>query len=355
VNILDSYFFKRFLSREKPYRRFIAVSFLLIGMTLVLCIFALIFYFTGNRIPKNQPQEWGITFSKKYAEELGISWQDAYLAALDELGMRRLRIPAYWDEIEYVSGQYTFQEIDWMLDEAHARNAIVILAIGQRLPRWPECHIPFWLKEADPPVRAQALLKYLDAAVMHFRMHPAIGFWQVENEPFLGTFGICPPHDSKLLREEVNLVRALDPTRDIIITEAGELSSWITAAPYADVIGVSLYRKVWNEYVGFFTWPLPSWYYRKKAELALNHRIKDVIITEIQLEPWTQAPIATIPLEEQARLFTPSQLTQTLSYAKHTGLSELYLWGAEWWYYMKLMGYPLYWDHVKETLATTQR
>ncbi len=354
MNIFDSYFFKKFSSREKAYRRFIAVSFLLIGMTLVLCLFAIIFYFSRNRIPKNQPQEWGITFSKKYAEELGITWQDAYLASLDELGIRRLRIPAYWDEAEQVPGQYAFHEIDWMLDEAHARNAKVILAIGQRLPRWPECHIPLWLDDAAPSARADALLTYLDAAVKHFRTHPAVLFWQVENEPFLGTFGICPPHDTKLLRKEVDLVRALDPTRDIIITEAGELSSWITAAPYADVIGVSLYRKVWNEYIGFFTWPLPSWYYRKKAELALNHRVQDVIISEIQLEPWTQAPVATIPLEEQARLFTPSQLTNTLNYAARTGLSELYLWGVEWWYYMRLMGHPQYWDHVQETVTAAR-
>jgi len=38
------------------------------------------------------PVVFGATFSKKYAQSLGLDWRAAFTAALDDLGIRRFRI-----------------------------------------------------------------------------------------------------------------------------------------------------------------------------------------------------------------------------------------------------------------------
>ena len=92
-------------------------------------------------------ESFGVTFSKKYALEMGLDWRAAYLAVLDDLKVKHLRIPAYWDEIESEEGKLNFSDLDWQLAEAERREAWVVLSIGYRLPRWPECHIPDWAKD----------------------------------------------------------------------------------------------------------------------------------------------------------------------------------------------------------------
>ncbi|MEW6610972.1 MAG: beta-galactosidase [Patescibacteria group bacterium] len=346
--------------REQKRRKKRLIHYAVVGVAVigVLCSAAIIAYRLRNRIPDYIAQEWGVTFSKKYAEELGLNWKNAYLSTLDDLGARLLRIPAYWDEMEPSQGQYYFSDLDWMLMEADRRGAKVLLAVGRRLPRWPECHDPRWLRDADErrlntQMNADnkynlqtALLIYIRTVVERYRSHPAVVAWQVENEPFLSVFGICPSPDKTLLDEEINLVKSLD-NRDVILTDSGELSDWIALSKRADILGVSLYRLVWNQYFGYFHWPLPSSYYRKKAELSLG-RVKDVIITEVQLEPWTGEPILGVPISDQRRTFDQKRFHDTIEYAQETGLRQIYLWGVEWWYWMKMQGFPEYWEEARE-------
>lgn len=356
MDFLEALFPKIKQRKEHARRRRIAfaIFFVIFGLAVGLAGAAFAVYQARNRIPDGITQAWGVTFSKKYAMELGLDWKKAYLAALDDMGVRKVRIPAYWDEVEPQEGEYDFTALDWMLAEAQRRGATVQLAIGRRLPRWPECHDPVWLNNADQHRQApiskdatdEALLRYIRMVVERYRGHPAVVRWQVENEPFLTIFGICPPPDARLLGEEINLVRSLD-VRPIIVTDAGELSSWIELSYYGDILGVSLYRIVWNQWFGYFYWPLPSWYYRKKAELNL-YRAKDVIITEVQLEPWTDEPITQIPLTAQLVHFDAEHFRDTIAYARATGLPEIYLWGVEWWYWARTQGHPEFWDMAKE-------
>ena len=61
---------------------------------------------------KHRSGEFGATFSKKFCEELGLNWQETYIAILDDLKVRNLRLPAYWDEIEPDEGTYNFKDFD---------------------------------------------------------------------------------------------------------------------------------------------------------------------------------------------------------------------------------------------------
>ena len=46
-----------------------------------------------------------------------------------------------------------------------------------------------------------------------------------------------------------------------------------------------------------------------------------------------------------------SEVKYTIDYAKQAGFSDYYLWGAEWWYYLKQNNHPEYWDYVKGLVA----
>ena len=81
----------------------------------------------------------GATFSHPYAEYLGNDWRANYIALLDDLGIKHLRLVAYWDKIEKIPGEYDFSDMDWEVAQAREHKANIILAFGRKVPRWPEC------------------------------------------------------------------------------------------------------------------------------------------------------------------------------------------------------------------------
>lgn len=91
------------------------------------------FNFT-SRIKLAAHPVFGVTFSRFKAEELKLDWRETYLAILDDLKVKHLRLGAYWDDIETQSGQYDFSNLDWQIEEAEKHGAQIILAIGFRLP-----------------------------------------------------------------------------------------------------------------------------------------------------------------------------------------------------------------------------
>jgi len=274
----------------------------------------------------------GATFSKPYAQSLGLDWKKAYIATLDELQVRKLRIPAYWDQIEPSRGKFDYTDLDWQIDEASDRGAEIVLAVGRKLPRWPECHAPAWTNDL-PESEVQALiLAQIERTVRRYANETSIVTWQVENEPFFD-FGECPPLDKAFLKREVATVRALDP-RPIMITESGELSTWLGAAGIADTLGISTYRTVWSKYIGYFYWPIAPAYYARRFE-SVSTLFSNVIVSELQAEPWSPEGITSMPIDAQLRTMNPARLEENVRFARRIGFPEAYLWGVEWWYWLK--------------------
>ncbi|MFZ5982061.1 MAG: beta-galactosidase [Patescibacteria group bacterium] len=320
-------------------------TYFLIG--LIILVVSLLAYFNFPFAPEKEA-DFGVTFSKRYAGELGLDWRETYLAILDDLGVKKIRIPAYWDEIEKEEGVYDFRELDWQIDEAEKRNVEVILAVGQKVPRWPECFIPEWGKNDDAKRKAR-LLYFVQETIERYRHSPAIRYWQVENEPFL-PFGNCPELDENLLDLEIDLARKLDPSRPVIITDSGELSFWIPAASRADVFGTTMYLKIWSKNVGYFTYPIgPRFFHFKKKLVDIFSGKREIINVELQAEPWIEGATWDKTLEEQLGAMNIDQFKKNLVFAKKAGFSPIYLWGAEWWYYLKIKnGYPLFWEEAKK-------
>ncbi|MBU4284640.1 hypothetical protein KKF60_01090 [Patescibacteria group bacterium] len=322
------------------------LKIILLAILAVIIILA-VYLFVGKAKPADKV-EWGVTFSKRYAIDLGLDWQKTFLAILDDLKTKRIRILAYWDEVEAEEGKYDFKDLEWQLLEIERHGGEAIFTLGRRMPRWPECFEPGWAQNLSKEEKQEKILDFLSATIKYFKDRPSIKIWQIENEPFLGTFGECPKLDKKFLNKEIALAKYLDYRKPIMITESGEFSTWIGGARRADILGTSIYRKVHGK-LGYVTYPIPPVFYQRKVNLIkLLFDLEEVIAIEVQAEPWGHKPTQDMTNEEQDISMSIEKFNDILEYIHKAGFNKAYLWGVEWWYWRKANGDDRFWNRAKE-------
>lgn len=290
---------------------------------------------------------YGMSFNTMYARELGLDWKETYNAILDDLGVRHLRLAAHWPMIEPKKDTYNFEELDYQIKKAEDVGATVVLAVGRRLPRWPECHVPGWAKEQSWDDQKAELVDYLTTVVNRYKGSPAVTVWQVENEPYLSLFAFehCGTLDEEFLQAEIDLVRALDGTRPVLVTDSGNLGTWKGAYSKGDAFGTSVYVHFWNPELGQFRTFLPPWFYRAKEKaVSLVYGKKPTYLIELSAEPWLVAPVTEVDLSVQFTRMDVNKFNDILKYAKDTRYDQQYLWGAEWWYWLLLQNEPAMWE-----------
>lgn len=310
------------------------ISKILIIAILFLAFFSL-YFFIGTP-PKANQIKWGANFSVKYSEQLGLDWQEVYIGILDDLGAKNIRISVDWDLIEPEKDKFDFNSIDWLIEESEKRNANLILVIGMKTLRWPECHIPGWVKDLSDSEREERIFNLLENIVKKYENNQNIVAWQVENEIFF-PFGECPAISRDFFAKEIQLVRDLDKSeRDILVTDSGEFSFWLNSAKYGDAVGISMYRNAWFEELNLsIPYPIPPSFYYKKSKLINRLFNKKVIVTEFQAEPWGEKPLYCLDIKRQEELFSLDDFKNHLIFAQDSGFDEIYLWGTEWWYWLK--------------------
>ncbi|MBI2037849.1 MAG: beta-galactosidase [Candidatus Magasanikbacteria bacterium] len=291
---------------------------------------------------------YGVSFNTEYAQYLGFDPRVVFSKILQDWNFKHIRLSAQWNLIERTKGDYDFRDLDWMMDQSAKKNAKVVLAIGHKTPRWPECHDPSWVDSASAALYKPELENFMRAVIKKYKNHPALEVWQVENEPFL-RFGDCMPMSDEDLKQEVGLVKSLDPNHPVIVTDSGELSLWRHTAKAADLFGTTMYRVVWNQTLGYFSydWIMPAFVY--KAKLWLNGRdINAAYITELQAEPWIpDKKLADASVDEQFKSMNLERLKKNIRFADKTGMPRAYLWGAEWWYWLESKGEREIPDYIK--------
>jgi len=307
----------------------------LLYIILIIGLF-IIFLLSRNWLNGSGDVSYGVTFSYQQAGDLGLDGEELFRAILDDLGVRKLRLAAYWDEIESEPGIYDWSRLDWLLQEAGARDAEIILAVGGRLPRWPECHYPEWTKSLGEAERQQKLLEQVERVIKRYRDTPAISAWQVENEPFLPHFGECPEPNKEYLDEEIALVRSLDQ-RPVVLTDSGELSVWVPAAKRSDIFGTTMYRDTYSERLKrYIHYPIEPGFFRFKRNLAgLFANPQKWLVIELQAEPWGPRPFQELTKEERDKTMNLAKFREIIDFSRATGFKEFYLWGVEWWYWEK--------------------
>lgn len=323
-------------------------------LILLLCIILipLIFFLWAKPVPQKNIN-YGITFSNKYAEELGMDWKKTYLKIIDDLKIKNLRLVAYWDDIEKDKDLYDFTDIEWQLDEADKRGIAVIMTVGRKVPRYPECFEPTWWKDIKyEEIRNDELYKYVEDAVNALKHHKSIYMWQVENEPYF-PFGECLPIKASTVAKEIEIVRSIDK-RPILTQDSGEGGFWYPSYKAADYLGISMYRKIWYDFWGiffgrfiYFQYPLAHWTYKIKADIV-QVPYQKIIVTELQAEPWGPGPNHLLKQEDKDQTMSRQDFIDTINYAQKAGFKDLYFWGAEWWLFEKeYNNEPFYWDTAK--------
>jgi len=315
----------------------------------ILLIFLLLFagYLFIGTPPEAKEINWGVNFSQKHAQDLGLDWKETYLALLDDLRVKNIKLITYWDLIEPEKGKYNFEDLDWQIKMTEEKGANLILVIGVKTGRWPECHIPQWAQDLSKEEQQKEVLELLKQLVLRYRDRASIWAWQVENEAFF-PFGECPWTDINFLKKEIDLVKSFDD-RPIIVSDSGEFSFWVKAARLGDIVGTTLHRRAWFKELKLYVhYPFPPTYYWRRAEIIRKFFNKKVINVELQAEPWGPTLLYWLPLEEHKKTMDLEQFKKNIEFAKKTGFDTFYLWGAEWWYWMKIkQNRPEIWQEAK--------
>ncbi len=301
------------------------------------------------------PVSYGVSFSLKYAEELGVDWKANFTALLDDLQIRHYRLMSYWEYHEPENGRYDFKALDWQMDEATKRGAKVMLAVGLRQPRWPECHIPTWAADLPANDWQRELDEYIAAVAQRYSKHPALDTYQLENEYYNRNFGTCDHYGYSVerLRREKEIIHSVDPRHPVVISFANQLGMPFRG-PHPDIYATSLYRGNYIKHLGYVAYPIPSHFYAAKSQLVRWLHGREVLIHELQLEPWGPRATKDLSNEEQLHYMPTSRMADTFVFARRTGMKEIHLWGAEWWYWRKEQrGDPAMWETVREGLEQT--
>ncbi len=324
--------------------------------------------------PWRRPSGLGMTFSPLQCHYMGLDDRAAF-TALCQLGLDRVRLCAYWHEIESEEGQLDFSKLDWLLDQCETHNLKVTIALGMKVPRWPEFHFPDWahrlyVTEAGEtaldlrsPSLADRTLKLVAAVVEHCRSSSAVTHWQVENEPFTrleiagGRF-LSPA----FVNREVALVRSLKlDHQKILLTNAIHLPSpkltedepaFRNSLQTADAVGFNVYTKVpsgvplgqpnpYLEPTTLFWRQLADW----QRELAQNNR--EAWIAEAQAEPWEMGQLVAMEKLNYPSA-SPNRMRSLVGQLSDLNYSIVLLWGSEYWYWQKLKGRNLWWWTVEQ-------
>lgn len=305
----------------------------------------------------SKPLVLGASFIPEYARQLGVSPKSTLDAMIGDLGIRHFRFVSYWNDIEPKQGHYNFSELDWEFQKAEAAHAKVSLAIGLRQPRWPECHVPSWAKNEPESVWEPQLKTFMQVVINRYKNSPALESYQLENEYLLKVFGECTNFDRNRLIDEFNFVKKVDPNHTVIIARSNNALGLPLGKPTPDEFGVSVYKRVWvpwpfvHRYVEY---PFPAWFY---AFLAGGGEIvtgKNLVIHELQAEPWPPygADLTKTSVEEQNKSLDAKRLQGRFTYGEATGMKQIDLWGAEFWYYRKEKLYdPSLWNVAKQEFA----
>ncbi|HEX7368592.1 MAG TPA: hypothetical protein VF261_02955 [Candidatus Saccharimonadales bacterium] len=306
---------------------------------------------------RNQPLTMGVSFVPDYASYLGLSPQKTMDALIGQLHVKQFRLTSYWNDIETSPGHYDFSQLDWEFAKADAAHAKIILVVGLRQPRWPECHAPSFYDTSKPESQWYPQLKaFMTAVINRYKHSPALQGYQLENEYFLkqyGFYGACHDFSRSRLVDEYNLVQRLDPQHPIIVGRSNNDLGWPIGAPTPSKYSVSVYRRVWDATLThrYLEYPFPAWYYAFLAGWQKIFTGRDMIIGEMQAEPWPPngQGIPDTSLAEQNKSFNAARLKSAAAFAKGTGMKTIDFWGAEYWYYRDVVLHdPSVWNTAKQ-------
>jgi hypothetical protein len=326
------------------------------------------------------PTLLGISFRPRQAEALGLD-PEATLRTLLAYPFDLVRLGAYWDRVEPAPGRFVPDALDWELDAAERAGKRIILCVGAvKTFGYPECFVPAHhlatpLREGalvtpdSHPALLAASVAFVTRVVERYRERSSIVAWQVEHEA-ADPLGV--EHSWRLAeafaRAEVDAVRAVDPTRPIMMNgflptslPVAAQQRWRTrdqgdslavARRLADMVGIGYYPRHALLRAGPRTLYLNGGLRGRRAEglrawAAASGR--GLMIAEGQAEPWEPATTPPSPAAGAAMYSCPPErviqnYTACVEWARLGGapLYAYLFWGAEYWVLRERDGDPTY-------------
>jgi hypothetical protein len=305
----------------------------------------------------NTPLTLGVSFIPDYAQYLGVDPEQAMKAMINDLGVHNFRLTSYWSDIEPSPGVYDFSQLDWEFALADQTHSTVSLSIGLRQPRWPECHEPTWVQNEPKSVWYPQLQTLMGKVIERYKGNPALINYELENEYFLKVFGTCTDFSRTRLVDEFNYVKQLDPNHPVIISRSNNAIGLPIGKPTPDIFGVSVYKRVYDQTIThrYYEYPFPAWFYGFLAGAGEILTGKNMIIHELQAEPWPPGPLSTTSIAEQNKSMDAARLKSRFQYGVATGIKTIYLWGSEWWYDRLVNDHdPSLWNVAKSEFAAAR-
>ena len=313
----------------------------------------------------------GISFRTPQAGAVGLD-AAATLRTLLAYPFQVIRLGAYWNRIETGPGRFDPSELDGQVDAAERAGKQIVLCVGPLktfgYPEFfvPQHHLPRPLREGHL-VRPSGHASLLGAAtafasriVERYKDRKAIVAWQVEHE---AADPLGMEHSWRLaaafIQQEVEAVRAADPTRPIVMNGflptslAVGLQQWwrtrdqgdslAVAQRMADIVGIDYYPRHALLRLGGRTAYLDGsgspWAGRRRRRLfawAWTHG-RRLMISEGQAEPWETETAPPNPSAAAMYSCPPEQVIENynrcIGWAREAAfpLDAYLFWGAEYW------------------------
>lgn len=310
----------------------------------------------------------GTTFSQKQCHYLELNYTEA-LNNILTLPLTYVRVAAYWDEIEPVSGIFNFNVLDNIINLIMKSDKKIILAVGMKAPRWPEFHFPSWVKNkyncelSKIPMDTQTELsdlafQFIKQVVNRYKNIAAISHIQIENEAF-NNFSFTKNRflSFSYIRRSVNLCHVLCPDKKILLTNAISLSPFELNKSYqesfrqnislADAVGINVYSCVPVGKTSYLRPTFLYWWQLSRWQKTMQKCGVERWVTEVQAEPWEfQSAVHT-----QKTVYpscSPQSTKALIHKLSDTGFQVILLWGCEYWYWSKLHRREEWWNNILE-------
>lgn len=313
----------------------------------------------------------GVSFRTSVLDSLGLDVDDT-LATLLRHPFRLLRLGAYWRRMEPAPGTFLPDELDRQIDAAERAGKQIVLCVGAvKTFGYPEFFVPAHhlarplpegrlVSPSTHPDLLAAAVTFATRVVERYRDRDSIVGWQVEHEAVdpLGrehSWRLAAP----FVRREVEAVRAIDPTRPIVMngflptSTPVRLVQWwrcrdqgdsvAVAQRMADVVGVDVYPR--HALVGLGARSLyldgsgRPWQGGRRQQLQEWARRpgRRLMISEGQAEPWEAVTTPPNPPGRAMYSCPPELVIQNyndcMDWARQdeAPLWAYLFWGAEYW------------------------
>jgi hypothetical protein len=337
-----------------------------------------------------RPTVLGTTFSQLQCHYLGLDYKEV-LKDILAVSFDAYRIAAYWNEIEAIEGQYDFTILDDIVSTIEQKNKTVILSVGIKSPRWPEFHIPIWLREryelTKPALALDSIAEiaqkgaaFTETVVKRYTDTKAVKYFLIENESLSKIAFTAGQHLSvSFVKSEIDKARACKRADQKIMMnsaidlwplgEGEDADSVSCCKELADSVGINIYTKVPVGPDAFAQIPPPfnHWLYRiapkyitptwlywwklNKWRQSLERHGRETWITETQAEPWESgSAVHTAQISYPSA--SPQGSVELVSKLTKMGFQNILMWGCEYWYWHRKNNRNEWWNTISEFTNT---